>query len=295
MEIIVAKNAGFCGGVERTIKLAEELLSQGSIYCLGEIVHNEQVIYELEKKEMKTVNSIDEVPDRGKVIFRAHGESLEIYENAKKRNIEIQDLTCPKVKIIHDKVQKAKNDSFIIIVGLKKHPETIGTAGFAGENFYIIENEDDILDSYIEYEKTQLGKVYVVSQTTFSSKKFDDLADEILNNFAEAEVVIDKTICNSTENRQLEAKKISLECDTILVVGGKNSSNTRKLFEIASENCNSAYYVQTVQDLKNIEILENSKVGILAGASTPKYVIDDIKEELERKYSSGSSKRLERV
>ena len=146
----------------------------------------------------------------------------------------------------------------------------------------MIENEDDILDCYIEYEKTMLGKVYVVVQTTFSSSKFDKLAEEITKNFWEADVIIDKTICDSTEIRQLEAKKMSQECDVILVVGGKNSSNTKKLFEISSQNCDKVYFIENAENVKNVKFSQNDKIGILAGASTPKEIINDVKEYVER-------------
>ena len=281
MEIIVGKNAGFCNGVEYTIKRANELLRSGEIYCLGEIIHNKQVIRNLENKGMKTVNNINDIPKGSRVIFRAHGEPVSTYNDAKKKNLKIEDLTCGKVRLIHQKVEKAKNDSFIIIVGNKNHPEIIGTIGFAGNNFYVIESEDDILDSYIEYEKTMLGKVYVVSQTTFSSRKFDELAIEIEKNFCEADVIVDKTICDSTELRQIEAKEISKKCNKVIVIGGKNSSNTRKLFEISKENCQNVFFVETVDDIKNIEFNLNDKIGILAGASTPKEIINNVKEYVE--------------
>lgn len=283
MKITVGKNAGFCNGVNFAVSRAEELLNQGEIYCLGEIVHNKQVIEELEKKGMKTVETIEEIPDGSRVIFRAHGEAPVIYKKAEEKNLKIEDLTCGYVKVIHNKVEKAKQDAFVIVIGVKNHPETIGTIGFAGENSTVIENEDDILDAYMEYEKTMLGKVFVVAQTTFSSKKFDELAEEIEANFCEAEVTIDKTICNSTENRQLEALKMAKESDMMLIIGGKNSSNTRKLFEICDENCNRVYYIQTVDDLENILFNQNDKIGIIAGASTPKSIIEDVKAYLERK------------
>lgn len=282
MEILVGQNAGFCAGVEFAINKAKELLSQGEIYCLGEIVHNKQVVQELEKMGMKTVNSIDEIPDNSRVIFRAHGEPVSTYEKAEAKKLKIEDLTCANVKVIHNKVNKVKQDSFVIVVGNKIHPETIGTFGFSGPNSYIIESEDDILDSYMEYEKTMLGKVFVVAQTTFSSKKFDVLAEEIEKNFWEAEVVIDKTICNTTENRQLEVMKIAKNSDVMLIVGGQNSSNTRKLYEIAKENCEKVYYVQTVEDVENIDFSANDKIGVMAGASTPKVIIEEIKERLEQ-------------
>lgn len=281
MEIIVGKNAGFCNGVEYTIKRANELLKSGEIYCLGEIIHNNQVIKNLENKGMKTVNNINDIPKGSRVIFRAHGEPISTYNIAKEKNLKIEDLTCGKVRLIHQKVEKAKNDSFIIIVGNKNHPETIGILGFSGENSYVIESEEDILDSYIEYEKIMLGKVYVVSQTTFSSEKFDELAMEIEKNFCEADVIIDKTICESTELRQLEAMKISKKCNKVIVIGGKNSSNTKKLFEISKENCDKVYYIEIAEDIKKIEFNSNDKIGILAGASTPKEAINQVKEYIE--------------
>lgn len=281
MEIIIGKNAGFCNGVDFTIKKANELLKEGPIYCLGEIVHNKQVVQDLINRGMKTVKSIEEIPNHERVIFRAHGEPISTYKKAEEKGLKIEDLTCANVKVIHSKVQKAKKDAFIIVIGVKNHPETIGTIGFAGENSYIIENESDILDAYIKYEQTMLGRVFVISQTTFSSNKFNQLAKEIEINFYETDVIIDKTICNSTENRQLEVAKMSENCDVMLIIGDENSSNTRKLFEISQENCQKVYYIQTVEDMRNIQFNKNNKVGIMAGASTPRYIIEDVKKYLE--------------
>ena len=158
MEIIIGKLAGFCPGVENTIKKAREILkSKDKVYCLGEIVHNKQVIEELEKQGMITVENLEEIPENSSVIFRAHGEPEYKYEEAQKRNLEIYDLTCGKVIAIHKKVQKEKEDSFIIILGKKNHPEVLGTKGFAGENSYVVETEDDILDAYMDFEKTEIG------------------------------------------------------------------------------------------------------------------------------------------
>ena len=167
MEIVNGKTAGFCAGVNYAVKMAEENIKNEKIYCLGELVHNGQVINKLEKKGMITVDDIEKVPNNSKVIFRAHGEPEIIYKKAKEKGLEIIDLTCGRVKLIHDKVRKEKDKSFIIIVGKAKHPEVIGIKGFAGENSYIIENEDDILDAYMKYEKNKTGRVFVVSQTKF--------------------------------------------------------------------------------------------------------------------------------
>lgn len=284
MEVVVGKLAGFCFGVDNAISGARrelELKKDENVYCLGEIVHNEQVIDSLEKKGMITVNSIYEVPDNSKIIFRSHGEPKNIYEEAEKKGLEIIDLTCPKVKAIHVKVEREKEKSFIIIIGKKEHPEIIGTQGFAGDNSFVIENEDEILDAYMEYEKTSLGRVYVVSQTTFSSSKFDKLAEEIQVNFYEADVIIDKTICTATENRQQETRELSKKVNKMIIIGGKHSANTKELAKVSEENCKQVYLVQTVEDLKNMEFSEEDKIGIMAGASTPKESIEDVLDLLK--------------
>ncbi len=281
MEVIVGKLAGFCKGVEHAISSAEKALETKKIYCLGEIVHNKQVIEKLENKGMITVQNIDEIPNGETVIFRAHGEAKKVYETAKNKNLEIIDLTCGNVKRIHEKVEKESKNAFIIILGKKKHPEVIGTKGFCNENCYVIESEDDILDAYMEYEKTNLGMVYVVAQTTFSSTYFDKLAQEVQINFIEADVIIDKTICMATEQRQKETEEMSKVLHTMVIIGGKNSSNTKELVKIAEKKCKNVYAVETLEDLKEIDFTNVKKVGIMAGASTPSFIIEDIKNKLE--------------
>lgn len=284
MEVIVGKLAGFCPGVAYTVKEAKKVLKGGQVYCLGEIVHNKQVIKDLEKNGMITINNIEDVPNGEKVIFRAHGESEKIYKRAKEKNLNVIDLTCGNVKIIHEKVKKEKEKSFIIIVGKKSHPEVIGTKGFAGDNNYVIEDEDDILDAYIEYEKTNLGRVFVVAQTTFSSSKFEILREEIETNFIEADVIIDKTVCDATEKRQRETGELSKIVNSMIIIGGKNSSNTKELAKIAEENCGKVYLVETVDELKFVDFSNIEKIGIMAGASTPQESIEEVKTYLEKTY-----------
>lgn len=284
MEIVIGKTAGFCAGVNHAVKKAEENIKNEKIYCLGELVHNGQVISKLEKKGMITVNNIEDIPNGSKVIFRAHGEAEKIYIKAEEKNLEIIDLTCGRVKIIHEKVKKEKSKSFIIIVGKPKHPEVIGIKGFAGENSFIIESEDDILDAYMEYEKTQIGRVFVVSQTTFSSEKFDKLQKEIETNFIEADVIVDKTICDATEKRQKETRSLAKDFHTMIIIGGKNSSNTKELVNVAKEECSNVHSIETVEELKNIDFSNIDKIGIMAGASTPQESIEEVKAYLEKTY-----------
>ena len=179
------------------------------------------------------------------------------------------------------KVKNARKDSFVIIIGDKSHAETIGTSGFAGANYYVVEEEADILDAYMEYEKTNLGKVYVCSQTTFSSKKFDELAQEIQHNFYEAEVIVDKTICNATELRQEECAKIAKEVDAMIIIGGKNSANTKKLVDISQEKLEKVFWIQTLDNLKEEDFTGITRMGIMAGASTPSDIIVEVENYIK--------------
>ncbi|MBP3597182.1 MAG: 4-hydroxy-3-methylbut-2-enyl diphosphate reductase [Clostridia bacterium] len=279
MEVIVGKLAGFCPGVSNAVKKTLEIAKQeDNIYCYGELVHNKQVVDELEKNGVITVEDITVIPNNSTVIFRAHGVKESTYEIAKQKRLKVIDLTCGNVKIIHDKVKKARSNSFIIIVGDKEHPENIGTKDFAGENSYVISSEDEIIDAYKEFEKSNLNRVYVVSQTTFNMKKFEDLTNEIEENFCEVPVIIDNTICRATELRQEEVFELSKKVDEMIVIGGKNSANTQKLVQISEKNCNKVYHIQTKADLQNVKFNTNVKIGIVAGASTPKDIILDVEK-----------------
>ena len=277
MEIICGKLNGFCAGVNYTIKKATELLenTNETIYCLGEIIHNERVIEELENKGMITINDINEAPNNSKVIFRAHGEAKEIYEIANSKNIKIFDLTCGKIKIIRNKIEKNKDDSFIIIIGKKNHPETIGNISFTKPFGSIIETIDDINSVYEEFKLSNLKKVYIIAQTTFSSKKYDEYVNIIKDTFKDTKIIIDKTICDATENRQTEANELSKTVDKMIIIGGKHSSNTKELAKITEKNCET-YLIQTIEDLKDCEFNETDKIGVISGASTPLEAINEI-------------------
>ena len=277
MEIIVGKTSGFCNGVRFTVEKANEAVDNNSnIYCLGEIVHNERVIEDLEKKGMKTINDIEEAEDYSKVIIRAHGERKETYQRAEEKHIELLDLTCGKIKAIRTKIKNKVDDCYIIIIGKKNHPETLGVQSFSGDNSFIIENEEDIDECL---ENVNIDMIYFVSQTTFNSEKFDALVDIIKSKFT-GEIIVDKTICDATNNRQKETNELSKQVDIMIIVGGKKSSNTKELEVISKNNCNNVYLVQDVSDLKDVVIDNNSKVGIMAGASTPEIVVKEIIEEL---------------
>lgn len=283
MEVVVGKYSGFCNGVNYTYIKAQEELKKGQIYCLGKIIHNDIVIKELEDKGMVTISDLKEVPNGLKVIFRAHGEPYKSYLYAKDNDIQVIDLTCGRVKAIHNRVSKEKEDSFIIIIGKKTHPEIIGTVGFSGENNYVVEDFSDIDDLVIKLKKSELKKVFVISQTTFSSQKFDELLDLIKEKLKDYVINYDKSICNSTEKRQKECDEISRKSSLMIIIGDKFSSNTKELYNIAKGNCEKSFLVSDVNDLDSIEIIDNDMVGIVAGASTPKYLIDDVYNKIIRR------------
>ena len=282
MKIIVGKYSGFCNGVKYTVEEANKALDgKDIIYCLGEIVHNERVISDLEKKGMKTIQSIEDAEDNTKVIIRAHGEIKDTYDKAEQKSIQLLDLTCGKIKAIRVKIKNQLKDCFIIIIGKKGHPETLGVQSFSGKDSYILENEEEINECKEVYLKSKKEKVYIVSQTTFNSDKFDRLVEQLQKEL-KGEIIVDKTICNATSNRQEETNELSKKVDVMIIVGGKKSSNTKELEVISKENCKNVYLVQDVNDLLDVTIPKDAKVGLMAGASTPEIVVKEIIDYLNK-------------
>ena len=276
MEIILGKTSGFCFGVANTVKRAygELTNSNENVYCLGEIVHNERVVEELSQKGMIFVKNIDEVPNNSKLIIRAHGEPKQTYEKAQIKNIELLDLTCGKIKVIRSKIEKAKEDAFVILIGKKNHPETIGTISFAKYG-QIVEEKDDIVNLEQIIKNSGLKRIKVLSQTTFSKEKFNTLSNEIINSFPNYEIDIDNTICDATSERQEETKEIAQNVDVMIVIGGKNSSNTKELYNVANKYCQNVIMIQDVSDI-DIELKSDYKVGVIAGASTSEKSIEEV-------------------
>lgn len=286
MEIIVGKTSGFCYGVKTTIEKTEKILEDNKsdeIYCLGELVHNKTIIDDFKAKGIKFINNIEEA--KKTTIIRAHGIEKNIYEKAKRRNIELIDLTCPSVLKIHEIVEKyAKNDYYIFLVGKKEHPETIGTYSFCGKNSCIISKSSDVEKALENFSKTNLGKTLIIVQTTYSKKEFEEIVEKIKENLPQNILLeIKNTICKATELRQEETKSMSKKVDLMVIVGGKNSSNTNKLYEIAKANCKKAIFVETKEEIDKNTIRDFERVGIMAGASTPQKSIDEIIEELKSK------------
>jgi len=272
MNIIVGKNSGFCAGVKYTITKTEEELknSSGELDCLGEIIHNNQVIKDLETKGLRIINSIDEA--KNKVIIRAHGISKDIYTLAKEKNIKLIDLTCPNVLKIHKQVEDFANKNyFIFLLGVKNHPETIGTISFCGDNSYIIENKEEINSAIDALYKSDLKNVLIISQTTFSISLFDELCSIIENSLDSTfNIEIEKSICNATHLRQVEAKELASKSDLMIIIGGSHSSNTKKLYEASSQYCKNVIIIETKEDLDINFAKTFENIGIMAGASTPR-------------------------
>lgn len=277
MEIILGKTAGFCYGVKNAVTNTEEILkNQKETYCLGELVHNGEVIKRLENMGLKIVDNIEDSSDR--VIIRAHGIPKDIYEKAKEMNIEVLDYTCPKVLKIHEIAEEyAKKGYYIFLFGGKNHPESIGTISFCGQNSYLIETKEEIEVAMKSFADSKIKKLLIIVQTTFSMDKFMEYSNIVKESISDdIDIEIKNTICNATKIRQEETEKISKMVDCMIIIGGKNSSNTKKLYDIANENCINTFIIETKNEL-NLNQLDNfNKIGIMAGASTPKDSIDDV-------------------
>ena len=283
MEIIIGKTSGFCAGVLNAVTKTEKELDKenGKIFCLGELVHNRQVVEKLERKGLEILENIEEATK--KTIIRAHGVPKNVYENAKKRGIELVDLTCPKVLQIHNIAKEyVQKGHYIILIGVENHPEVIGTISFCGENSYLVRDKEDIIDAVKKVNESQINKLLIIAQTTYSLKKFEEIVEELKKQFGDRfEIQIKNTICSATRLRQEETDKLSREVNAMIIVGGKNSSNTKKLYDIAKSNCENTVTVETIKDIDIKELKKYNKIGIMAGASTPNESVMEIVEHLK--------------
>jgi len=276
VKIILAKTAGFCFGVNNAVDIAyDQLESNEKIYTLGSLIHNESVIDELKKKGAEVINDVSQAPEGSKVIIRAHGIAPGVYEDLKKKNINIIDATCPYVKKIHKLVeQQHKQGWTVVIAGDRDHPEIQGVNGWCG-NSALIANTPEEVDNFPEIE----GNCCLVAQTTLTKARFDEIYEKL--KLKCKNVMKFDTICNATESRQSEAEQIAKESDVMLVIGSKNSSNTQKLYEICRKHCPKTYIVESYGDLPPINIKEIKTLGITAGASTPERIIKEVIGKME--------------
>lgn len=294
MEILVGKTAGFCYGVQRAYKGSlKQTKNNNKIYCLGELVHNKQVVSELQEKGISFIENLDEIEEnRAKVIVRAHGVSKEIYERAKKEEIKIIDYTCPKVLKTHLIAEEyAEKGYYIILCGKKDHPEIIGTKSYCGDNFSIIESEEEIEEVLEKFKISNIQKILIMAQTTYSLKKFEMIQNKIKEKVSRnIKVVVNNTICKATKLRQKETQELSKKVDCMIIIGGKNSSNTNKLYEIAKKNCKHAIHIETAEKVRSENIKHYDSIGVIAGASTPKKAICDVLKEIGVMAETSTSK-----
>ena len=281
MEITVEQIAGYCGGVKRAVDSVYKELEEnsGKIYTFGPIIHNEQVVEDLNKKGIEVIDTVEQLKEikEGTVVIRSHGVAKEIYDILEQQKLKMVDATCPFVKKIHNIVlDESNNGKTIIIIGNDNHPEVEGIKGWVNGEVIVINKEEQI-------EKLSLPeqtKACIVSQTTFNHNKFKYLVEIIRKKGYDITVV--NTICNATHVRQVEAQKISSKVDGMIVIGGKNSSNTQKLYDICRNECENTFYVQTVKDLNLHELKSLKSIGITAGASTPKNIIEEVRTECQK-------------
>ena len=276
MEVIVGKTAGFCFGVKRAIELSQATADTSkNAYCVGSIVHNKVVNDDLKSRGLNFVKSIEEVPVGSKVIIRAHGVTQDEMKLCESRNLDVVDTTCPNVKKIHEIVNKHSKEGYkVIIIGDDGHPEVVGISGWTSGDYIVINDIEEL-------NNVDLDKVCVVSQTTMNYEKSKEIREFIKNNAKEC-VVFD-TVCRASENRQNELREHAKTADCTIVIGDKSSANSNRLYEIAKETCKKSQFIENVCEL-DLNFLEQScKIVVMAGASTPGYLIDQVVERLNQK------------
>lgn len=272
MEVKIAKNAGFCFGVKRAMKMAWDELqkSEDGIYALGPLIHNKQAVLKYEENGLKTIDEVREVPTSKSMIIRSHGVGEIVYTESKEKGLNVIDTTCPFVKKIHEVAKKHYSQGFdIIVIGDEKHPEVIGINGWCNNEAIIIKTLEDLENISLDKNK----KYCVVAQTTINIDLYNKILEALSNKLDN--VIFNNTICSATKVRQEAAKEISSDVDMMVVVGGKHSSNTQKLVQICQEYV-PTLAIETVNELNPEDFKGFKKVGLTAGASTPDWIIEEV-------------------
>ncbi len=292
MKITMANSAGFCFGVKRAVDLVYQEIQNGQrVYNFGPIIHNEEVVADLNKKGVQVVEDPEELKSlpAGTIIIRSHGVSEAVQKELSSYGHKVIDATCPYVKKIHKAVRKKSEEGYhIIIIGNRLHPEVQGIIGWCESTpdipephgytgYTVLENEEEAGSFHI----SGVQRICIVSQTTFNYKKFQDLVEIISKKGYDIFVL--NTICNATEERQTESLQLARQSDAMVVIGGKHSSNTRKLYEICKNECENTYYIQKLDDLDLNLFKSYRNVGITAGASTPNNIIKEVHTAMSEK------------
>jgi len=281
VEIKVAKSAGFCWGVKRAVNMAIDTLRKGkNTYCLGELIHNRREIERLKRLGMKFIDNMENLKRGDTVIIRSHGVSPRIIKELKDKGTSIVDATCPFVKDVHEKAMKLEKEGYpVLILGNPNHPEVIGIAGHL---------KSPLIASTLEEVEAipKMAKLGVVCQTTLNLNFFREAISTLASKVKELKVY--NTICSATSIRQKEARKLASKVDVMLIIGGKNSSNTTKLYQISKSVNPRSYHIESKEDIKEEWFREAKSIGITAGASTPKWVIDEVVNYLSTLYKGGN-------
>ncbi|EGK59855.1 4-hydroxy-3-methylbut-2-enyl diphosphate reductase [Centipeda periodontii DSM 2778] len=273
MEVILAEHLGFCYGVKRAIEIARQnASSDGSSSTLGPIIHNPQMVERLKNEGVGTVGSLEEMDD-GLIIIRSHGVGPKVYEEAESRGLELVDATCPHVKKAQLSAKLLSEEGYtVVIVGEKNHPEVKSIFEWTAQDAYIIETEAEA------NALPRIGKLGIVSQTTFSGDRFRSIVSCLLEKSREIKIL--RTICTATDLRQAAALDLAEKVDVMLVIGGKNSANTTRLAQLCATKCKT-YHIETVEELQDDWIKDVNKIGITAGASTPDWIIKEVYKQCQ--------------
>ena len=281
MEVKTARTAGFCFGVERAVNMLDRLIGEGKrpLYTYGPIIHNDQVVEDFASRGVEVIRSLKELYEKkpGYIVIRSHGASRREQEEMEAAGFAVVDATCPFVKKIHGIVrEQGQAGRRILITGDKNHAEVQAIIGWCPTEPFVFDNEEEIPELPAD------TPLLLVSQTTFQLDKFKKIVEIIKKRYYNAVVV--NTICHATQKRQQEAGDLAVLSDAMFVIGGSQSSNTRKLAEICEANCAKTYYIQTSNDLIKQGFKPVRVVGITAGASTPKKIIEEVQNFVRSKF-----------
>ena len=284
MKVLLAKTAGFCFGVKRAVDTVYQQVEKNKdrkIYTFGPIIHNDEVIKDMQAKGVTVLEGEEDLPKakNGIVIIRSHGVPKRICDRMNELGIQYVDATCPFVKKIHKiAMEKAEEGAFLVVIGNPVHPEVEGIMGWAGEDAAVISTAEEAEHLTVPEDR----KICVVAQTTFNYNKFKELVEIISKRRYDISVL--NTICSATKERQTETARIADRVDAMIVIGDKRSSNTQKLFEICKNACNNTYYIQTLDDLNVNQLRSVETVGITAGASTPNKIIEEVQNNVRKNF-----------
>ena len=277
-KIIIAKSAGFCFGVSRSVSMAEKLLEEGKAYSLGPLIHNNDVVSHLEEKGLSVIGTPEELPEGGRVIIRSHGVSSEVYMALEEKSAQVCDATCPKVKKIHELVSEASAAGrFVVIIGMHGHPEVEAVGGWCADHV-ICENVSELSELFRNNTELLDNPITMVVQTTQTRSNFTECANFLKKMCTNAQIF--DTICGATSMRQEEAAKIAASCDVMVVIGGKHSANSVHLAEICRRECNNVQFISRADELDKDRLSGAETVGITAGASTPSWIIKEVSNKM---------------